>query len=190
MWGRGTRGLETDGDCQPVRAPCHVDSCKSKSTEKRHIEVQTGMGHNPRGRNTFDHQRCRSRKSTTSEFSSDKNSPVSDHSLPQPGPRRLKSGRKNGLGEASNSYSLSLPPGHSGQRSGNYPSDEHVNFPLPFVSYILLWGTLNMFVNCNILYVTLIVEFNLMDGSIIEQLRCPNLELGMKLTRHQVKVLL
>ncbi|ESR63069.1 hypothetical protein CICLE_v10017621mg, partial [Citrus x clementina] len=96
---RGTLGRGTDGDCQPVRASRHVDSYKSKSTEKRHIEEQMGMGHNPRGRNTFDHQRSRSRKSTMSEFSSDKSSAVSDHSLPQPSPRRLKSDKKNGLGE-------------------------------------------------------------------------------------------
>lgn len=127
---RGILGRGTDGDCQPVRASRHVDSYKSKSTEKRHIEEQMGMGHNPRGRNTFDHQRSRSRKSTMSEFSSDKSSSVSDNSLPQPSPRRLKSDKKNGLGEGSNSYTPSLPPGHSRQRSGNYLSDEHVNFPL------------------------------------------------------------
>lgn len=125
MWGRGTLGLETDGDCQPVGAPRHVDSYESKSTENRHIEEQMGMGHNPRGRNTFDQQRSRGRKSTTSEFSSDKSSSVSDHSLRRPSPRYLKSDRRNSLGEGSNSYSPSLPPGHSRERSGNYPSDEH-----------------------------------------------------------------
>ncbi|KAJ0082536.1 hypothetical protein Patl1_09832 [Pistacia atlantica] len=108
IYGRGD--LEGDGDSRPVQTPVYVDSDKYISVEKHNI-----LGHNPQGR----------QKSVRSESGSDKSH--SDYSHPQPGHRPLKSDRKKGPGEGSNSFS---PPvqGHTRQRSGSYPSDETVNF--------------------------------------------------------------
>ncbi|XP_031279119.1 RPM1-interacting protein 4-like isoform X3 [Pistacia vera] len=104
MYGRGD--LEGDGDSRPVQTPVYVDSDKYISVEKHNIS-----GHNPQGR----------QKSVRSESGNDKSH--SDYSHPQPGHRPLKSDRKKGPGEGSNSFS---PPvqGHTRQRSGSYPSDE------------------------------------------------------------------
>lgn len=120
LW--GTVGLETDGDYRRVHAPSHVDSDKYISAEKHHPEGSHMGHHNPRGRNTFDQQKSRTRKSTTSEFSRDKSN--SDHSQ-QAGHRHVKSDRRKGLSEGSNSFSPSVS-GHSRQRNGIYPPDEIV----------------------------------------------------------------
>ncbi|KAK1578393.1 hypothetical protein Q3G72_029924 [Acer saccharum] len=103
------------GDYQPIQASVNADSDKSKSSEKRLIEGNTGK------RNTYNHQKSGRNKSITSYFSSDRSN--SDHSLQQPGHRQLKSDRKKGLGEGINSFSP-LVQGHSWQRSESQSSDE------------------------------------------------------------------
>ncbi|KAK2653012.1 hypothetical protein Ddye_012868 [Dipteronia dyeriana] len=98
------------GDYQPIQASVNADSDKSNSSEKRLIEG-----------NTYNDQKSGRNKSITTDFRSDRSK--SDHSLLQPGHRHLKSDRKKGLGEGSNSLSPSVQ-GDSRQRSESHPSDE------------------------------------------------------------------
>ncbi|KAK3218918.1 hypothetical protein Dsin_012888 [Dipteronia sinensis] len=112
---RGRLDSTDHGDYQPIQASVNANSDKSNSSEKRLIEGNTGQ------RNTYNHQKSGRNKSNTSDFSNDRSN--SDHSLQQPGHRCLKSDRKKGLGEGSNSFSPSVQ-GHSRQRSESHPSDE------------------------------------------------------------------